>query len=67
MRHRHRHLSLIARRVTNAHAVLEQLLPGGLLAHVRLFDVGPSFGEVKTLMGMQPLPWRRVLAVAAWG
>jgi hypothetical protein len=54
-------------RITNAHAIMEQLLAGGPLAHVRLFDVGPSFGELKQMMGLQPLRWRRVLAVAAMG
>ncbi len=51
--------------MTNAHAIMQLLLAGGPLAHVRIFDVGPSFGELKQQMGMQQLPWRRTLRVAA--
>ena len=32
---------------------------------VRIFDVGPAFGDAKRLMGLRPLPWGRTVRAAA--
>jgi hypothetical protein len=51
--------------VTNVQLLLQRLLAGGPLAHVRILDVGPSFGDAKRLMGLRPLPWGRTVRAAA--
>ena len=58
--------SLLACRVTNAAAVMELLLAGGPLSHVRVLDVGPTFATLKTSMGLHPLGFRATLRRAAW-
>ena len=53
--------------ITNAVAIMEQLVSEeGSLRRVRFFDVGPTFGVLKGHVGMQPLPWRRTVAMAAF-
>jgi len=46
---------------------LELLCAGGLLSHARIFDVGPTFFELKGALGLAPLGWVRSLRLAAFG
>lgn len=50
--------------LSNLALVLPMLCEGGALQDALIFDVGPSFGELKSTLGLAPLPFGRTLRAA---
>jgi len=50
--------------LSNLALVLPMLCQGGALQHALVFDAGPSFGELKSTLGLAPLPCGRTLRAA---